>query len=1130
MEMWRMLATCVRDDSNIQRQPNMTRDPPTSSQYSELRTVMVLKRSSPTAGSSSFERPRGYSTSMGGQATSQNIMEDSIHKPPPNIVMERGHEHPSRLHPLRNAPPDLSRTSSSSSEAGVDTGDDSDPDGLVHVSVPPGVPTPGEGKLQEDEIRKESGDSVTQSRQASRPNQSDDPPDPASADVSHQPTSAPPLDDFHTTYPPIEAMSNFSLNDPGPGDVASSSKQRVAEIPRASIHAQAVPGKTACRQSPTGTSVGRDGRDVGLAEETTGTSDNMPVELPQTDGTDEDRWWEEKNDSQDLLSSDIVEDAPRSQAALSTQPSIHHQPPKDANEAVIDIFFSPPEPENTSTTATSSTQPQPRAETAPTNNADGSLTTQPRAPPPKGQQKSETYQIKHINWSDGRSAVTRQSPILVQNANGPCPLLALVNALSLSTPPGSQSALVETLCVREQISLGLLLDAVLEELITSRAGAAAPDLPDVSDLYQFLRTLHTGMNVNPRFVPAPLTAPNVTDAPAESTPEGWPTSATTPTPGSFEDTQGVQLYGTFSIPFVHGWLPSKDHPAFAALQRSAQTYEDAQNLLFREEELEEKLRHDGLNTEEQLQLQDVVIIKYFLGQSATQLTQYGLEALSRSLPPGSLCILFRNDHFSTIYVHPSSRQLLQLVTDMGYSQHAEIIWESLVDVTGEGSEFFAGDFRVVSHASESSRSPPRQQQRVRSLIDEAQGWTGVGDGRKNKQGGRAQHRGPGVKTGGREEGIGSIGERLDTSVGESSSSTAVTTTQSPTTEQEDHDLALALQLQEEEEDQHRRELAAARRSSGTRPQRPSLNNNSFHHSTRSGGAGVGSGSPSLNNNSFHHSTRSGGAGVGSGSPSRGPPVQQQIRSMITPATPTTHNITPIPITTSNNNNTNNNDPDSTAPDVPPPTYEQAARTKPYHPPPSHPAHAASPISPPSPSTLTPQSQTPSTRLSPSNPQAGNNSRYFQPVSSSSPASSNTGHSGLALWSEAIRDHRRRAHAHGGGVRRGGAVGGVGGVGGGGRGPRQDFYPPYLGDAAHGRGGGRRTRPPPTTGVVRTAANGVTASSYASSSNSLPGSGGPGVSAEAGDGRVFVGVGQGNGAGNPYGNGTGNEARRDCIVM
>lgn len=112
------------------------------------------------------------------------------------------------------------------------------------------------------------------------------------------------------------------------------------------------------------------------------------------------------------------------------------------------------------------------------------------------EQRLETYSIRHVNWADTTGKL-RESPILVQNKNGPCPLLALVNALVLrSTIHDSQPPIVRALQTREQISLGLLIEALFDEL-TTRLG---PDdeFPDIEALSRFLTMLHTGMNVNPR--------------------------------------------------------------------------------------------------------------------------------------------------------------------------------------------------------------------------------------------------------------------------------------------------------------------------------------------------------------------------------------------------------------------------------------------------------------------------------------------------------------------------------------------------------------------------------------------------------------------------------------------------------
>lgn len=406
------------------------------------------------------------------------------------------------------------------------------------------------------------------------------------------------------------------------------------------------------------------------------------------------------------------------------------------------------------------------------------------------QQRNQTYQIRHVNWYDASSAINpRRSPIMVQNANGPCPLLALVNALVLSTPGHISTGLVETLRVREQVSLGLLLDAVIDELMSGRRGDAGQSLPDVSDLYAFLINLHTGMNVNPRFV-EPVVAPtSLLDMSNDEAPSGFSGSRKA---GGFEDTPFMRLYSTFAISLIHGWLPRRNHPVCAALSRCATTYEDAQSLLFAEEDLESKLESQGLGFEEQRLLEDIASVKHFLTTSPTQLTDYGLDTITETLRPGAIAILFRNDHFSTLYKQPRSGRIFTLVTDMGYAGHDEVVWESLVDISGEGSEFFSGDFRPVGNNVASNRRSAGS----RSATNEA-GWTTV-----SKSGGRS-----------RQQSSPTNDQRapITNAFSQLSITDEKDTVTPATTMQEDHDLALAMRLQEEEEDLERQEAAARRR-------------------------------------------------------------------------------------------------------------------------------------------------------------------------------------------------------------------------------------------------------------------------------------------------------------------------------
>lgn len=318
------------------------------------------------------------------------------------------------------------------------------------------------------------------------------------------------------------------------------------------------------------------------------------------------------------------------------------------------------------------------------------------------EQRNETYQIKHFNWFDMRTSKMRRSSMLTQNKNGPCPLLALVNALILGATEEMQAALDDALRLREQVSLGLIIETLMDELISRAALMEGLQLPDVDELNRFLMRLRTGMNANPRFVPASKSAPNLmdVDTPTTSTAQQPQTLA-----GTFEPTQDIKLYSSFKVKLLHGWLPQPGDSAAVAFARSAQTYEDAQAVQFGEEELEYKLSSGGLTEQEQQVWEDITSIKQFFQAYSTQLTPYGLGTIKGALEPGEFAILFRNDHFSSIYMNPRDQRLYTLVTDAGFADRDEIIWESLEDISGARTEYFSGDFQPVSHGDTSHPMP-----------------------------------------------------------------------------------------------------------------------------------------------------------------------------------------------------------------------------------------------------------------------------------------------------------------------------------------------------------------------------------------------------------------------------------------
>ncbi|RYP68161.1 hypothetical protein DL770_008496 [Monosporascus sp. CRB-9-2] len=547
----------------------------------------------------------------------------------------------------------------------------------------------------------------------------------------------------------------------------------------------------------------------------------------------------------------------------------------------------PPAPTTEAAPAAPASAPASASASAPPPPALPPRTSTETAPPrPQPQSKSETYQIKNINWFDDSIKTTRKSPILVQNANGPCPLVALVNALTLTVPAGTTSNLVETLRTREQISINLLLEAVFDELISSRRTNPDAALPDMTELYDFLKGLQTGMNVNPRFIPTPERV----DAYHQKSPD-------TPVPGTFEDTRDLKLYATFSVPLIHGWLPPRDDPVYDAFTRQGSSYDEVQSLLFREEELEDKLSNTstGLTEREQQLYQDIITIKSWFSSTATQLTPWGLDVIARSIQPGSVAILFRNDHFSTLYRHPQTLELLTLVTDAGYFTHDEIVWESLSDVRGECAEFFSGDFRIVSGPQQPSSSGNMP-------------GTWHEGSTSNANGGEWQ----------------TVQSRRSRNNHQAETTESSAPPRSPNQEQEDRDLALALQLQEDEEARHRAAQAARRREAELSEQFIEQQGRQGAPAARGRGGGArgarGGGAPSTPPRTTSANHQRGGRGGTR-------PVVQHVRPLVPPVTTTQRPGTHRPA-------------DADVDDAPP-SYEQASKSTPYLPPAGHPSHPSS---------------------------------------------------------------------------------------------------------------------------------------------------------------------------------------------
>lgn len=252
--------------------------------------------------------------------------------------------------------------------------------------------------------------------------------------------------------------------------------------------------------------------------------------------------------------------------------------------------------------------------------------------------------------------------ILLQNENGPCALVALINLLILSPKHTQYSKdIIRLIQGEKKVQLHKLLQTLAD--IAINITTETDHLDDIDHLLLMLPELHRGLNVNPKFN------------------------------GEFDKSNqdANELFNVFKVRLVHGWCMDDPSDNLADL-----SYESAQDLLtkatdLKNEEAEETAEE---NNQQKTIQEDAKCIQKFLSSTATQLTETGLSHLNDTLEEGEFAVLFRNDHFSTLYKHSDS--LYNLVTDVGFGKHQNIVWESLLTVDGSADSFLDGHFNICS--------------------------------------------------------------------------------------------------------------------------------------------------------------------------------------------------------------------------------------------------------------------------------------------------------------------------------------------------------------------------------------------------------------------------------------------------
>lgn len=245
------------------------------------------------------------------------------------------------------------------------------------------------------------------------------------------------------------------------------------------------------------------------------------------------------------------------------------------------------------------------------------------------------FDIKWIDWNEKKTA------IVMQNVNGPCPLLALINVLLLSNK-------IEIGRSKKNVSFAHLCTQLATVLLQSESSREFDNEEEklnyqanINDAITVLPKLSSGIDVNVQFK----------------------------TVDSFESTQQIAVFDTLHVPLYHGWLPDP---------QDKQTFDEVEGKSYNQI-LDTIISSKG--SEDSELVERGLISEAFLERTRSQLTYYGITRINDTMRHHQLAILFRNNHFLTIYKH--QERLFTLVTDHGYLEQKNIVWESLSDVQGE---------------------------------------------------------------------------------------------------------------------------------------------------------------------------------------------------------------------------------------------------------------------------------------------------------------------------------------------------------------------------------------------------------------------------------------------------------------
>jgi len=262
--------------------------------------------------------------------------------------------------------------------------------------------------------------------------------------------------------------------------------------------------------------------------------------------------------------------------------------------------------------------------------------------------QSQIFSLKTIIF-DGK-----QFKIVMQDENGPCPLIALANIMILRgvlrTDRLDKS--IEYKVLLQQVASILLerAESIKSQANTGTAGGHENVEYLLGEALQILGKLYLGMDINVRFR-------GIYD---------------------YEHTQELALFDVAQIDLVHAWVFDDTYQRLFQRHKMEDTgFNQLMTMIATYNELLDKKKP---TKEDIVEMEKGRIAKRFFEEYPHQITAAGLANLFENVNEGQFGVFFRGNHYSTLLKYNGA--LYMLATDVAFRDHPNVVWQRLDSISG----------------------------------------------------------------------------------------------------------------------------------------------------------------------------------------------------------------------------------------------------------------------------------------------------------------------------------------------------------------------------------------------------------------------------------------------------------------